>query len=37
MHLGFNAQPDYSDKVAMLFRGKSPPYSGVMRHPLVGA
>ncbi|MGE5843229.1 MAG: hypothetical protein ACM335_13170 [Deltaproteobacteria bacterium] len=27
----------YSGEVAMLFRGKSPPYSGIMRHPLVGA
>jgi DNA-binding phage protein len=27
----------YSGEVAMLFRFKSPPYSGIMRHPLVGA
>ena len=27
----------YSGEVAMLFRSKSPPYSGIMRHPLIGA
>jgi len=28
---------EYSGEVAMLFRSKSPLYSGIMRHPPVGA
>jgi len=30
-------EAEYSGEVAMLFRSKSPLYSGIMRHPPVGA